>query len=486
MNTRRLPRLVIAGIAGDSGKTVVSVGLALAIRDRGIRVAGFKKGPDYIDAAWLTWAAGRAARNLDTYLMGRDIARASFVARGIEDGINLIEGNRGVYDGVDASGTHSTAELAKLLDAPVVLVLDATKVTRTAAALVLGCQTLDRDVRFAGVILNRIGSDRHERVVRDAIESACHLPVLGVVRRIEDVTLLRSRHLGLVTPEEHGDIHGLRSTLRAVVDGLDLDRLLAVARNAPPLEADASNPAEAGCDDASEAAGVVPRDTKVCQANAGSGFSRICRVGYLADSAFTFYYPENLEALEAAGATLVPVSSLTSCELPRDLHALYIGGGFPETHAARLASNASFLQSLSEAAARGLPVYAECGGLMLLSSAIRSDGRRHPMAGVLPIEVEMQPKPAGHGYTRLIVDAPNPFFADGTVLEGHEFHYSHVVKDTAGLPTACAVVRGTGCLPGRDGVLVNHTFASYTHLHALATPQWAPGLVSAARGFARR
>ncbi len=453
-----LPRLVVAGLAGDAGKTVASIALALALRERGVPVRGFKKGPDYIDPAWLTWATGQQARNLDTYLMGAELARSWFVRHAIAAGINLVEGNRGIYDGTDAGGTHSTAELAKLLAAPVLLIVDAAKVTRTAAACVLGCQTLDPDVRFAGVVLNRVAGSRHARLLREAIEATTELPVVGTIPRIEGRRLPPGRHLGLVTPQEHSGTELLADDLREVAGSLDIDRLMAIARQAPALDA------------------IVAVDE-------GPLPGTPVRIGYLFDSAFTFYYPENLEALEAAGAVLVPISALGAPALPPDLGALYIGGGFPETHAATLAANGPFLASLRDAASRGLPIYAECGGLMLLSQAIWWQGRRYQMAGVLPFEVGMQARPQGHGYTQLVVDRANPFFPEGCMLKGHEFHYSRLLAAPGSVPTACAVLRGSGCLAGRDAVLINRTFACYTHLHAVATPQWATGVADAARRF---
>ncbi len=458
--TRILPRLVVAGLAGDAGKTVVSLALALALHDRSVPVCGFKKGPDYIDAAWLAWATDRPTRNLDTWLMGADRVRSSFVHHGVETGINIIEGNRGIFDGSDARGTHSTAQLAKLLAAPVVLVVDGAKVTRTAAACVLGCQALDPDVQFAGVVLNRVAGSRHERVLREAIETTCELPVLGAIPRAAARSLLPGRHMGLVTPDEHGSTDNAGTELRELAASLDVDRLVAIARQAPPATA-----------------APLERDLAATARNP-------IKIGYLFDSAFTFYYPENLEALEHAGALLVPVSALEAVALPPDLAALYIGGGFPETHAAVLASNRPFLKSLEHAADRGLPIYAECGGLMLLCQAIWWQGRKYPMAGVLPFDVEMHPSPQGHGYSQLVVDQPNPFFETGTALKGHEFHYSRMLEAPANVPTACAVLRGSGCFGGRDGVVVNQTFASYTHLHALATPAWAHGMITAATRFA--
>ena len=451
------PRIVIAGLSGDSGKTLVSIGLLLLARRINFPVAAFKKGPDYIDAAWLTWAAGRPARNLDTYLMGFDNAVRSFACHAAPDGLNLIEGNRGLFDGVDALGTHSSAELAKALRAPAILVLNATKVTRTAAALVLGCQKLDPDLDLRGVILNQVAGRRHESVLRDAIESTCGIPVLGALPRAGGQAVLPSRHLGLVTPAEHGGMADLEEAVLEIVrERLDLDRIMTTARSASPLGA----------------AGPIP---------SASPDSPALRIGIIRDSAFNFYYPENLEALEAAGATLVPVSALDASELPRDISGLYIGGGFPETHGARLSANRSFLAGLKRSAEDGLPIYAECGGLMLMSRAVLWQGKRHAMAGFLPFDVAVHETPRGHGYTRLTVDQPNPFYSVGLAIRGHEFHYSSLASPGDLPQTVCAVSRGSGCGNGRDGIVLANTWASYTHVHALGTPEWAPALVSAAR-----
>ena len=455
-----LPRVVIAGLSGDSGKTVVSLALLLVAHQRGFAVRAFKKGPDYIDAAWLTWASGQPARSLDSFLMGFERAVGSFRRHAVSEGLHLIEGNRGLYDGADAQGTHSTAELAKALEAPVILVVNATKLTRTAAALVLGCQKLDPAVRIAGVILNQVSGVRHERVVREAVESTCGVPILGVLPRASGDNPIPGRHLGLVTPEEHAGIEVLKRNLLTLTrEGLDFDALLRVARGAPPLAASVpEEPAFAGCG---------------------------LRIGCLRDSAFTFYYPENLEALAAAGAELAPVSALTDSVLPPELDALYIGGGFPETHGPRLSANQPFLASLRAAARGGLPIYAECGGLMLLAQYIRWEWEVFPMAGVLPFGVEVCRQPRGHGYTVLEVDTANAFFPVGLTLRGHEFHYSRILPEGPPAATACAVRRGTGCGQGRDAAIAHNVWASYTHLHALGTPEWAPGLLAAARSFRR-
>lgn len=453
------PRLVVAGLSGDSGKTLVSLGLLLLARQQGISAAAFKKGPDYIDAAWLGWASGRPARNLDTYLMGSKRAARSFCARALTEGINVIEGNRGLYDGFDARGTHSTGELAKLLHSPVLLVLDATKITHTAAALVLGCQRLDPEVQIGGVILNRVSGKRHEAILRESIESTCHVPIVGVLPKFDGKALLPGRHLGLVTPEDHPMLREVRDGLISLFSRhVDFGRILAISAAAPPLEP----PVEAG---------------QMVMAG------KPLRIGFLKDSAFTFYYPENLEALEVSGACLVPVSAFSSMALPEDLDGLYMGGGFPETHGEAISANRSFLTSIRDMATRGLPIYAECGGLMFLAQAIQWKGKRFPMAGVFPFEVEVCGTPQGHGYTELSVDAPNGYYAVGSTLRGHEFHYSRILA-AADLPaTACKVKRGAGSYCGRDGIIVENVWASYTHVHAVATPEWAEGFLTMACRF---
>jgi cobyrinic acid a,c-diamide synthase len=461
------PRLVVAGLSGDSGKTLVALALLLAARERGLSVRGFKKGPDYIDAAWLGWAAGPPARNLDTFLAAPDGVARTFARHAARQGggpmaaLNVIEGNRGLFDGTDAEGTHSTAALAKLLAAPVVLVINARKMTATAAALVRGCQAMDPGLTLAGVVLNQVAGRRHADVARDAIERACGVPVLGVIPRVDNSDLLPGRHLGLVPPIELSKIAGVAEAIRQIArEHLDLDRLLACAGAAP--------------------AGVVDEPPQ-----SGARFpdapSRRVTIGYVSDPAFSFYYPENLEALEARGATLVPLSSLAGGGLPPGLSALYIGGGFPETHAPAIAANRAFLESLRAGARRGLPIFAECGGLMLLADAFSWQGRRHAMAGVLPVEIEVMEAPQGHGYVVLSVDRPNPFFPVGLELRAHEFHYSRIAGQPA--DTVCAVLRGTGCGGGRDAIVIDQVWASYAHLHAAGAPAWADGMIRAARGY---
>ena len=449
------PRLVIAGTGGDAGKTLVSLALLSAWRGAGHRVAAFKKGPDYIDRAWLAWAAGMPARNLDAWLMPREALRASFVAGAEGARVSVVEGNRGLYDGLDEHGATSTAELAKALAAPVVLLLDAAKVTRTVAAVALGMQRFDPDCPLAGVILNRVRGSRHERVIRRSVTAATGLPVLGAIPRQSDLgQLLPDRHLGLVTPEEHARQADLAERLEGLArSALDLDGLLSVADQAPAWS------------------GPAPVTLSRTEPQV--------RIGYFTDRAFTFYYPENLDALRAAGAELVPISATTDAALPA-VDGLYIGGGFPETQAEALSGNEALRDAVREASRSGLPIYAECGGLMYLSRSVRWQGVTYPMAGVFALDLDVGSRPRGHGYMEVEVDGENPVFPVGTRLRGHEFHYSSIRAGGAIPPTAYAVKRGTGTGAGRDGLVAGNTLASYLHLHAVGVPQWASGLVAAA------
>lgn len=451
-----LARLAVAGLAGDAGKTLVATGLARALRRRGLRVTTFKKGPDYIDSAWLAAAAGSSPRNLDTYLMPDSAIHASLARAARTSDVAVIEGNRGLFDGMDAEGSHSTAQLAKLIGAPVVLVVDVTKVTRTAAAQVLGCEVMDPKLNLAAVILNRVASPRHEAVIREAIAQTTDVPVLGAIPRAGKLDL-PSRHLGLVAVCEHPRSEEMLERAAEMVErSVDVSALIKVAGEAPRLEVSPESPRPV-----SKAARV--------------------RIGVARDVAFSFYYPENLEELEQEGAELVFVSPVADETLP-DLDALYIGGGFPEVYAARLAENRPFRDALRRRIAGGLPVWAECGGLMYLAEQLVTGGVPRPMVGALPIQVEQTDRPQGHGYVAAHVDSPNPFLADGSVIRGHEFHYSRVTGEVGALSTVLALDRGVGLGGGRDGVRVGSTVATFTHLHAAGVPQWAPALVRVARG----
>lgn len=455
------PRLVIAALRGGAGKTFVSLGIAAAWRlFHEKRVVPFKKGPDYIDAGWLSVAAQHPCYNLDPFLMQSEEMLCSFVHRSSRGDVSLIEGNRGLYDGVDVQGSFSTAELAKFLRAPVVLVLDATKVTRTAAALVLGCQQLDPNVHIAGVILNRVAGKRHEDVLRGAIEQFCRVPVLGVIPK-ESQNLFPERHLGLVPHQESDRCQeSMERAARRMEECVDTEALWNVARSAGILGWPALS---AGWGTETGAQGQVV-------------------IGVIRDSAFQFYYPENLEALAERGAVLKEISSFEDRPLP-DVDALYIGGGFPETHLSVLAGNKVFRESLRKSVEAGLPVYAECGGLMFLCQGIRHQSGIYPMAGVFPYDVVLEAKPQGHGYTVLQCVRDNPFFEHGGRFLGHEFHYSRIVGIPQDTPFVFSLEKGYGIVDGWDGLCYKGCLAGYSHIHAVGNSQWALSMVSAARNY---
>lgn len=457
MNRQR-SRLVLAALRGGAGKTTLSLALTVAMKRRGIDVVPFKKGPDYIDAAWLSLAAGGPCYNLDTFLIGREQVVRSFSSRAPSGSLSLIEGNRGLYDGMNPTGEHSTAELAKLLLAPVILVVDCDKVTRTTAAMVLGCQNLDPAVDIRGVILNRVGGSRHEAIARKSVEDCCHIPVLGAVPRMEDFPF-PERHLGLIPPQEHDRARRALDVAGDIAErSLDLDRLIRVAGDAAPW-----------CSEAG-------RET----ASAREMIKGSVRVGLFRDSAFQFYYHENIEALAECGAEVVEISALEEKGLP-DVDALYIGGGFPETQARQLSENGDFRRSLKGAAEKGLPIYAECGGFIYLGESLTIGDRCYPMVGALPVTFGMEKRPQGHGYTVLEADGENPFYPVGTRLNGHEFHYCRILRCGVGAErTAFHVRRGTGMDGKREGMVRRNILAGFTHVHALGAPQWAPALIEAA------
>jgi cobyrinic acid a,c-diamide synthase len=447
------PRLVVGGLCGDAGKTQVTLGLVRALARRGHAVAPYKKGPDYIDTAWLGRAAGRPGRNLDTFLMP-DARLGAALLRAGRDAVIVVEGNRGLFDGMDERGTHSTAELAKRIGAPLLLVVDVRKATRTVAAVVAGCQAFDRDLRIAGVVLNRVATARQERLVRHAVEQAAGIPVVGALPVLPGEGL-PARHLGLLTADEHPHREEAIERAAAAVEAhVDLGAVLAIAGTAPAAEFRSARKAQRG--------------TPV-------------RIGVVRDEAFSFYYPENLEALEERGATLLPVSALADQPLPA-VDAVYVGGGFPEVHVSHLARARDFFESLRHTVERGVPVYAECGGLMLLARSLTVDGRSHAMAGVLDLDVEQTLRPQGHGYAIGRFDRPTSFFPEGAELRGHEFHYSRVTGGGDSTRTALALAKGDGIARGRDGITKGKVFASYVHVHAASDDAWAEGLMAAARG----
>ena len=460
------PRIILAGLSGGSGKTFVSVGLCRALSRRGLTVAPFKKGPDYIDASWLSHAARHTACNLDPFLLPRETIAALFQEKALEADISIIEGNRGLFDGKDREGTCSTAELARQLDAPVILVLDATKMTRTAAAIVAGCRSFEPGMNLAGVILNRTAGERHRHILKDCIEGLAGVPVLGCLPKMAD-NPIPERHMGLVSDQEHAGREAALDAIAEVVERwLDVERIAAVAKSAP----------------APAPAGAVPWPQRAVE---GEGPV----IGYVFDAALWFYYPENLEALERAGARLARLSLLSDEPWPK-LDALYLGGGFPETQAAQLSANVAARARVRSLAVEGMPIYAECGGFMYLCEGlhltVRGIDQWHPLAGVFPVSTRLCARPQGLGYIEAEVLAENPFHPLGTRITGHEFHYSACTEpsNAATMPAfVLKMLRGHGMMDGQDGLLAGRTFAAYSHIHALGAPHWAPAFVRAAQAF---
>ncbi len=481
LDETEFPRLIVAALRGGSGKTILSIGVIAALIKRGESVAPFKKGPDYIDAGWLTLAAGRPCYNLDSFLLSPLDNLHSFLSHSVDCDISVIEGNRGLYDGIDLEGSTSTAELAKLLNCPVVLCVDCTKITRTMAAVVAGCSQFDPAVMINGVILNRVAGTRHEQKLRDSIEHYCGMPVIGAIPKL-GVQHFPERHLGLVPTPEHDWAHNaIEAITRIVEHHIDLETLIEIAQKAPDLDTEDRRQKSENRIHKTEDRG---RKTEV-----GMQRSEIevrqpdVRIGVIKDSAFQFYYPENIDALAARGAEIVYVSPLKDQKLP-ELDALYIGGGFPETHAEQLAANKKFNFQLKALAEVGFPIYAECGGLMYLGEQLVLENKSYPMVGLLPVSFDFYKRPQGHGYTIVKVEGKNPYYDVGFEIKGHEFHYSRVSKwDSGKSDLIFRMQRGAGIEKDRDGILYKKVLATYTHVHALGTPQWARALVRNAIQF---
>ena len=461
-----MSRLLISAAHKSSGKTTVSIGLCAALRARGTQVQPFKKGPDYIDPMWLSVASGRSCRNLDFFMMGEDEIVAEFQRHSDGADVSLIEGNKGLYDGLNLDGSNSNAALARLLQAPVVLVIDARGMTRGIAPLILGYQAFDRNINIAGVILNNLGGTRHEGKLRAVIEHYTDVPVIGAVHHDKRLEIVE-RHLGLMPSNEAEAATRRVDEIGEVVGAqVDLDRLLEIAATAPPLPA--IQPA---------AAVTIPALPKV-------------RIGWAKDKAFGFYYADDLDALRAAGAELVPLDTLHDPHLP-EVDGLFIGGGFPELFMSELEANVTLRDDIGRAIENGMPVYAECGGLMYLARSLTWHGEKRNMVGVIPGDVVMHEKPVGRGYIRLNETGENPWPtptgpAPVPEVRGHEFHYSSLDNlDTSGLKFAYEVKRGHGIDGHRDGVVYKNLLASYAHLRSLGDYNWAARFVAFVRSKAR-
>jgi cobyrinic acid a,c-diamide synthase len=440
------PRIVLSASCSDAGKTTIAIGLIAALSRRGLTVSAAKVGPDFIDAAHLARASGAAARNLDAWLAPEAAVLDAFVRGAGRADISIVEGVMGLFDGRHGSGDGSTAHTARLLDAPIVLVLDCAKASSTVGAIAYGLARYDPRLRVAGAILNRTASPRHAATVRDAC-AAAGVPVLGVIPR--DARLeLPSRHLGLTGPQETGWAAFRDAAADAVQDNVDLDALLELAGSAPALS--------------------PPQRAAASQVAA--------RIAIARDEAFWFYDESSLDALRDAGAELVPYSPLRDA-FPR-VDAAFIGGGYPELHAAALEANATAREGLREAIAAGMPVYAECGGLMYLSSALRTGDRTHAMVGAVPATSTMSDRRSALRYVEARVLRDGPLFGSGESVRGHEFHYSLTAYDRSAPAYAIDGVD--------EGYVDEALHASYVHVHLGGRPAAAHRFIARARAFGGR
>lgn len=450
--------LYLSAAHKSSGKTTLSIGLCAALAgSRGLRVQPFKKGPDYIDPLWLGAAAGNPCYNLDVFMESPEANIRLFREQMQHADIGIIEGNKGLFDGISTDGSDSNAAMANLLDAPVVLVIDTRGITRGIAPLLHGYATFDRDVKIGGVILNQVGGSRHEAKLRNAVETYTDIPVLGVVGKSSDL-VIDERHLGLMPSNEHDEAQKVISRIAsAVAGGVDLDRLLAVAGAAPDIP-------------------PVPRTQELPVADV--------KIGVAKDAAFGFYYAGDLQALRAAGAELVWFDALNDAGLPH-VDGLFIGGGFPETMMAELEANVAMRRSVAAFADAGGVIYAECGGLMYLCRSILWGDRRCEMAGIIAADVVMDRRPQGRGYVRIEETPEHPWPGipeeKGAPIPAHEFHYSHLERIDPSLRFAYRMHRGHGIDGENDGIVYKNVLAGYTHLRDVEGHHWARRFVEHVR-----
>jgi cobyrinic acid a,c-diamide synthase len=459
-----MAHVYVAAFRKSSGKTTLSIGLTRELTRRGHPVQPFKKGPDYIDPLWLARAAGgRTCFNLDFNTMSVAEIRDYFGRRQTPASLGLIEGNVGLFDSVQVDGRGSNAELAKLLGAPVLLVIDTHGMGRGIAPLLLGMQAFDADLWIAGVILNKVGGERHENNLRRIVEHYTDIPVLGAVPRSAELAI-EERHLGLIPSNEADEVEAtIESIRRVVVETVDVGRVLAFAEQAPLAE-------------------TVPSASSESMVDAGP----LVRIGIAMDDVFGFYYPDDLAKLEQAGAELVPFSPVRDQALPL-VDGLILGGGFPECRMAELEANRSMRTSIAEFVADGGVAYAECGGLMYLCERLHWKGDSARMCGVLGADVAMHRRPQGRGYVRLRETDAFPWprqSGDQVEICAHEFHHSAVVSPPSTWRYAYRMLRGTGIDGMHDGIIQQNLLASYTHLRDVGPVRWTRRFLNRVRELA--
>lgn len=460
-----MARLFISAAHKSSGKTTLSIGLCAAWRQQGLLVQPFKKGPDYIDPLWLSAASQRSCYNLDFNTANHHEILHCVQHYGHSADLSLIEANKGLYDGVALDGSDSNAALAKLLQAPVILVIDTRGMTRGIVPILLGHLAFDREVNIAGVIFNRVGGSRHASKLRQAVEYFTEIPVLGAVQESAELQI-EERHLGLMPSNERLDAEQQIARIRGLVaDQVDLEKLVAIARQAPTLPA--------------------PIQPHLFKSTASS--SSKVRIGICQDAAFGFYYPGDLAALQQAGAELVKIDTLHDIQLP-NIDGLFIGGGFPETQMQQLAANYSMRNSIRVAIEAGLPTYAECGGLMYLARSLKWKNQQAEMVGIIPGDAVMYSKPQGRGYVHLEETEAMPWprtASHSEQLQAHEFHYSRLENLSVAGQYAYKVKRGQGIDGEHDGWIYKNLLASYTHLRHTSRYPWAQRFVEFVRNQAK-
>lgn len=468
--------LLISASAKSSGKTTVAIGLAAALARRGRTVQCYKKGPDYIDAMWLSHASGRPCRNLDFFTSSHAEIKATFADHAADADLGLVEGNKGLFDGVDPEGSDSNAALAELLRIPVLLVIDTRGMTRGIAPLLTGYQQFGSQLRIAGVILNQVGGPRHEGKLRAAVEHYTDVPILGAIGR-HDQIVINERHLGLMPPNEAADVGGKIEMLADIVAAhVDVDR---IARD---IAGDVEAP---------------PRHEPDSRCSAAMAGGEKVTIAYARDAAFGFYYPDDLEALSRAGADLRPFDTLRDDALP-EAAGLFIGGGFPEILAPQLSANSTMRASIRRALENGMPAYAECGGLIYLSRCLGHRGEQHAMVGFVPGDAVMHEKPIGRGYVQLAGTGALPWpevsrpkvsppkrGGEAEVIPAHEFHYTSLENLPPTLPYAYEVKRGHGIDGRNDGLIIGNLVAGFSHHRQTAANRWADRFVAFVRACAR-
>ena len=445
-----IPRIVIAATKSSSGKTTIVSGLLAALRKKGIKVQPYKIGPDYIDPGYHQLASGQPSHNLDSWLMSKETMQQVFINNAIKSDMAIIEGVMGLYDG-GTKGISSTAEIAKLLSAPVVIVIDCKSMGASAAALALGFREYDREVQLAGVILNRLGSKNHEKLIREAMERVS-IPVLGCVHRNDDFHM-PERHLGLLPMEENSNLGFVEALGEKLAQELDIEQIIKLAHNASPM--------------------------LQLEPPAPGGASSVVKIGLARDEAFSFYYPESIRALEENGAKLVEFSPLEATSLP-EVDGLIFGGGFPEMFAAKLSANQELRSFIKNKAEAGMPIYAECGGFMYLSGSLEDfDGRIYQMCNILPCRVRMNDKLQMVGYVTAELEHDCILGPKGTRINGHEFHFSSEVDGGNSSGRAFSFIRSRNGEKYYGGYCQNNVLGSYLHMHFAGYPRVAESFVKA-------